>query len=68
MILEFAPSIDHQVQALLAVLRRYDWPAFSIVTSELSGYKDFLNLLRQKTRTSQHWYGIGEDGADLRRR
>ena len=33
--LQLAPSVDHQVSAMLSILDRYHWRQFGIVTSEV---------------------------------
>ncbi|ELU11683.1 hypothetical protein CAPTEDRAFT_179505 [Capitella teleta] len=45
-ILQLTPSISHQCRAILDLLQRYNWHAFSIVTGTLAGQDHFINVLR----------------------
>ena len=51
--LQLAPSVDHQVSAMLSILDRYHWRQFGIVTSEVCinftfilGDKKYRTILR----------------------
>ena len=44
--LQLAPSVDHQVSAMLSILDRYSWTQFGIVTSEIAGHDDFVQAVR----------------------
>lgn len=44
--LQLAPSVDHQVEAMLSILDRYNWRQFGIVTSEIAGHDDFVQAVR----------------------
>ena len=44
--LQLAPSVDHQVSAMLSILDRYNWRQFGIVTSEIAGHDDFVQAVR----------------------
>ncbi|XP_076049036.1 glutamate receptor ionotropic, NMDA 2B-like [Oratosquilla oratoria] len=44
--LQMAPSIEHQVSAMLSILGRYSWSKFAIVTSLIAGHNDFVQALR----------------------
>ena len=46
--LQLAPSLEHQVAAMLAILARYNWQQFSIVTSEIAGHDDFVQAVRDR--------------------
>ena len=46
--LQLAPSLEHQVAAMLSILVRYDWRLFSVVTSEIAGHDDFIQAVRDK--------------------
>ena len=46
--LQLAPSIEHQVAAMLSILVRYNWQLFSVVTSEIAGHDDFVQSVREK--------------------
>jgi hypothetical protein len=43
-----APSLEHQVAAMLSILVRYNWQQFSVVTSEIAGHDDFKQAVRDK--------------------
>ncbi|XP_059095158.1 glutamate receptor ionotropic, NMDA 2B-like isoform X1 [Tigriopus californicus] len=49
-----APSIDHQAEAMLALLRRYQWKQFSILTSNIAGHEDFIQSVRDKILPSRN--------------
>ncbi len=46
--LQLAPSIEHQVAAMISILVRYNWRQFSVVTSEIAGHDDFVQSVREK--------------------
>ena len=46
--LQLAPSMEHQVAAMLSILVRYNWRQFSVVTSEIAGHDDFMGAVRDK--------------------
>merc|ERR1719367_420769 len=46
--LQLAPSVEHQVAAMLSILVRYNWQQFSVVTSEIAGHDDFKQAVRDK--------------------
>ena len=46
--LQLAPSLEHQVAAMLSILVRYNWQQFSVVTSEIAGHDDFKQAVRDK--------------------
>ena len=46
--LQLAPSLEHQVAAMLSILARYNWQQFSIVTSEIAGHDDFVQAVRDR--------------------
>ena len=39
--LQLAPTIKHQVAAMLTLLQRYGWNYFSIVTGMIAGHRNF---------------------------
>ncbi|XP_023326378.1 glutamate receptor ionotropic, NMDA 2B isoform X2 [Eurytemora carolleeae] len=45
---QLAPSLEHQVEAMLALLIRYNWQQFSVVTSDIAGHDDFIQAVRDK--------------------
>ncbi|XP_046372602.1 glutamate receptor ionotropic, NMDA 2A-like isoform X2 [Haliotis rufescens] len=44
--LQIAPTIQHQTQAMLKLLTRYNWTDFAVVTSEVAGHQDFIASIR----------------------
>ena len=46
--LQLAPSLEHQVAAMLSILARYNWRQFSVVTSEIAGHDDFIQAVRDR--------------------
>lgn len=44
---QLAPSIANQVDALISILRRYQWSQFGILTSEIAGRDDFIQAVRE---------------------
>ena len=46
--LQLAPSLEHQVAAMLSILARYNWQQFSVVTSEIAGHDDFIQAVRDR--------------------
>ena len=46
--LQLAPSLEHQVAAMLSILARYNWQQFSVVTSEIAGHDDFVQAVRDR--------------------
>ena len=46
--LQLAPSLEHQVAAMLSILARYNWRQFSVVTSEIAGHDDFVQAVRDR--------------------
>jgi Mg2+ and Co2+ transporter CorA len=53
------PSIVHQATAMLAVLDRYNWRAFALVTGSPSADQDyFVDILRHLAETvhNKEWY------------
>ena len=51
-ILQMAPSIEHQCRAMLSLLEHYNWHAFSIVTGAMAGDGHFVNSLRELSDAS----------------
>ena len=39
--IQLAPTIKHQVAAMLTLLQRYGWNYFSIVTGMIAGHRNF---------------------------
>lgn len=42
--LQLAPSVEHQAAAMLSILERYKWHQFSVVTSQIAGHDDFIQV------------------------
>ncbi|CAL4171479.1 unnamed protein product [Meganyctiphanes norvegica] len=57
LVIQMAPSIHHQVAAMLSILERYEWHAFTIVTSMIAGHTDFVQTIRDQV----HQYGDPQD-------
>ncbi|KAK0408940.1 hypothetical protein QR680_004252 [Steinernema hermaphroditum] len=53
-ILQMAPPITHQIQAMIALLKRYNWPKFGIVTSKMAGSTEFLQNVQEQIQSSDH--------------
>lgn len=51
--LQMAPSIEHQSAAMLAILERYKWHQFSVVTSQIAGHDDFVQAVRERVAAVQ---------------
>ncbi|GFS95347.1 glutamate receptor ionotropic, NMDA 2B [Nephila pilipes] len=45
-ILQLAPTVEHQAQVMLSILKRYSWHTFSVVTSQIGGHDDFIRAVR----------------------
>ena len=39
--LQLAPTLKHQIRAILSLLERYGWHTFSIVTGQIAGHRNF---------------------------
>ena len=42
--LQLAPTIKHQARAILSLLDRYGWHTFSIVTGQIAGHRNFVQV------------------------
>jgi len=45
---QLAPSIEHQVSAMVAIMVRYNWRQFAVVTSGIAGHDDFVQAVREE--------------------
>lgn len=45
--LHLAPTVAHEAKAMLAILERYSWHSFSVVSTTLAGHDDFILAIRQ---------------------
>ncbi|XP_074647823.1 glutamate receptor ionotropic, NMDA 2B-like isoform X2 [Tubulanus polymorphus] len=46
--METAPSMAHQADAMINILRRYQWKAISVITSSIVGHDQFINTIRRR--------------------
>lgn len=53
---QLAPSIEHQVAAMLSILERYKWHQFSVVTSQIAGHDDFVQAVRERVNAMQEHF------------
>lgn len=44
-IIQMAPPIQHQIRAMLALLKRYNWSRFGVVATKMAGSKQFLKIV-----------------------
>lgn len=47
-----APPIEHQIRAMLALLKRYNWVKFGIVCSKMPGSENFLKSVQYEMQSS----------------
>ena len=47
--LQLAPTIKHQARAILSLLERYEWHTFSIVTGQIAGHRNFIQVKKIKS-------------------
>ncbi|EFX63016.1 hypothetical protein DAPPUDRAFT_336063, partial [Daphnia pulex] len=47
LVIQLAPSASHQANAMLSLLKRYSWKQFSIVTSTVAGYREFIQAVSE---------------------
>lgn len=43
-----APPSEHQIQAMFALLKRYNWQKFGIVYSKMAGGEQFLKSVERE--------------------
>lgn len=65
--LQIAPTVLHQTEAMMALLHRYNWTQFSIVTSLTAGYQDFATSLRTMAKNSQSQPQFSATGRQAKR-
>ncbi|CAD5112542.1 DgyrCDS1753 [Dimorphilus gyrociliatus] len=58
LLIQLTPSIAHQGEAMLSLLRRYGWNRFAIVTGRLSGHDTFVNTIRDLVDNSGEFFDI----------
>jgi ionotropic glutamate receptor NMDA 2B len=52
-ILQLAPPIQHQVRAILALLKRYQWARFGVVMSKMAGSQEFLKAVQDEIQAQE---------------
>ncbi|CAJ0581038.1 unnamed protein product, partial [Mesorhabditis spiculigera] len=58
-IIQLAPPIEHQIQAMLALLNRYNWSKFGVVSSNMAGSKGFVDsVYREVAKENQGRQGL----------
>ncbi|KAL8583930.1 hypothetical protein ACOMHN_040663 [Nucella lapillus] len=50
--LQLAPTMYHQTEAMLAFLKEFKWHDFTMVTTSVTGSEDFFAYLRSQVQTS----------------
>ncbi|CAL1534217.1 unnamed protein product, partial [Lymnaea stagnalis] len=50
---QLAPTIEHQAKAMVSMLERYNWTAFTIVTGPVSGSSQFVTSIENMVEQSQ---------------
>ena len=45
--LQLAPTIKHQAMAIISLLRRYGWTTLSLVTGQIGGHENFVQVMRE---------------------
>nr|XP_027233443.1 glutamate receptor ionotropic, NMDA 2B-like [Penaeus vannamei] len=58
--IQMAPSIHHQAAAMLSILVRYQWHAFTIVTSHIAGHADFVQTVRDQVHQYEDPHDISK--------
>lgn len=48
LLIQLAPSVNHQSAAMLSILKRYSWHQFSIVTTHIAGHDNFILAVRDE--------------------
>lgn len=51
--LHLAPTVAHEARAMLAIMERYSWYSFSVVTTTLAGHEDFILAFKQSIAAAQ---------------
>lgn len=63
--LHLAPTVAHEAEAMLAIMERYSWYSFSVVTSSLAGHEDFILALRQFMSAANSGESVGSAAAGI---
>uniref|UniRef100_A0A915HG74 Receptor ligand binding region domain-containing protein n=1 Tax=Romanomermis culicivorax TaxID=13658 RepID=A0A915HG74_ROMCU len=53
-LLQLAPSLRHQVEAMIQILIRYDWKKFAVITSMIAGKNFFVQLCMSIAAKQNH--------------
>lgn len=48
-----APPIEHQVAAMIAILKRYNWNKFGVVVSKMAGFLRFVQICKEQVQLSK---------------
>uniref|UniRef100_A0A0N4Z602 PBPe domain-containing protein n=1 Tax=Parastrongyloides trichosuri TaxID=131310 RepID=A0A0N4Z602_PARTI len=48
--IQLAPPIQHQIKAMFAILKRYNWEKFAVVRSKMAGSERFFELIQERIR------------------
>lgn len=46
-LLQMAPTLEHQVNAMVQIMNRYDWKKFVAVTTSIPGHDYFVEVCRR---------------------
>ncbi|XP_029651610.1 glutamate receptor ionotropic, NMDA 2B-like [Octopus sinensis] len=56
LVLELAPRIHHECEAMLSLLDHYNWTDFTIITTQADGYSEFTYTLRRLAKKYSKTY------------
>uniref|UniRef100_A0AAF5D3Z3 Uncharacterized protein n=1 Tax=Strongyloides stercoralis TaxID=6248 RepID=A0AAF5D3Z3_STRER len=48
--IQLAPPIQHQIKAMFAILKRYNWEKFAVIRSKMAGSERFFELIQERIR------------------
>ena len=51
--LQIAPTIHHQARAIFALIQRYNWTQFGVITTDVGGSQQFVTSLATMAFYSQ---------------
>ncbi|KAI1720636.1 ligated ion channel l-glutamate- and glycine-binding site domain-containing protein [Ditylenchus destructor] len=57
-IIQMAPPIVQQIQAMIALLRRYNWSRFGVVATKMAGSKQFIKLVQDEIQLQDDRYSF----------
>uniref|UniRef100_A0A0N5C5D9 PBPe domain-containing protein n=1 Tax=Strongyloides papillosus TaxID=174720 RepID=A0A0N5C5D9_STREA len=49
-LIQLAPPIQHQIKAMFAILKRYNWEKFAVIRSKMAGSERFFELIQERIR------------------